>query len=65
MIINYSDQEIIKGKKSIFLAGPTPRKEDIVSWRKEAIKILEENNFDGIVYVPEYSSMKPRSGYED
>ena len=65
MIVNYSDQEIIKGKKSIFLAGPTPRKEEIVSWRKEAIKILKENNFDGIVYVPEYSSMKPRGDYED
>jgi len=25
MEINYSDQKIIKGKKSIFLAGPTPR----------------------------------------
>lgn len=48
MIVNYSDQKIIKGKKSIFLAGPTPRKEEIVSWRKEAIKILEENNFDGM-----------------
>ena len=24
MIINYSDQEVIKNKKSIFLAGPTP-----------------------------------------
>lgn len=27
MIINYSDQTIIKNKKSIFLAGPTPRDE--------------------------------------
>ena len=25
MIINYSDQEVIKDQKSIFLAGPTPR----------------------------------------
>ncbi len=25
MIINYSDQEVIRGQMSIFLAGPTPR----------------------------------------
>ena len=56
MIVNYSDQEIIKGEKSIFLAGPTPREKDIISWRNEAIKILENLGFDGIVYVPEYSS---------
>ena len=31
MIINYSDEEVIKGKKSIFLAGPTPRNQSVVS----------------------------------
>ena len=31
MKINYSDQKIIKGKKSIFLAGPTPRDNNILS----------------------------------
>lgn len=41
MIINYSDQEVIKGKKSIFLAGPTPRGENVVSWRTGACQILE------------------------
>ena len=55
MIVNYSDSDVIKTRKSIFLAGPTPRKKEIVSWRKEAIKIFEENNFDGIVYIPENS----------
>lgn len=65
MIVNYSDQEIIKGKKSIFLAGPTPRGKDIISWRNEAIKILEKLGFDGIVYVPEYSSWKPKTDYVD
>ena len=38
MIINYSDQEVIKGKKSIFLAGPTPRNESTNSWRIIALK---------------------------
>lgn len=65
MIVNYSDQDIIKGEKSIFLAGPTPREKDTISWRNEAIKILEELKFDGIVYVPEYSTWKPKADYTD
>ena len=63
MIINYSDQEILKGEKSIFLAGPTPRGENVNSWRTRACKYLEEKGFDGIVYVPEYSNWKPRGDY--
>lgn len=65
MIVNYSDQEIIKGKKSIFLAGPTPRGEQEHSWRKDACHQLEEPGFDGVVYVPEYSSWKPKEDYVD
>lgn len=65
MIINYSDQEVIKVEKSIFLAGPTPRGENVVSWRTEACKILEQLGFDGIVYVPEYSTWKPKEDYVD
>lgn len=65
MIVNYSDQEIIKGEKSIFLAGPTPRGKDIISWRNEAIKILESLGFAGLVYVLEYSNWKPKDSYVD
>lgn len=44
--------------KSIFLAGPTPRnREEQESWRPEALKELEEQGFDGVVFVPE-----PRDG---
>lgn len=53
MKVNYSDQKVIKGNNSLFLAGPTPRSIDIKTWRKEAIAILEQLGFDGIVYVPE------------
>ena len=53
MKVNYSDEQVIKGDKSIFLAGPTPRSIEIETWRKEALKILEELGYDGIVYVPE------------
>ena len=65
MIINYSDQEVIKGEKSIFLAGPTPRGENVISWRTEACDILEQLGFDGIVYVPEYSTWRPKEDYVD
>lgn len=65
MIINYSDQEVIKNKKSIFIAGPTPRSNHIESWRTIACKKLEELGFDGIVYVPEYSTWKPKEDYVD
>ena len=64
MIINYSDQEVITGKKAIFLAGPTPREERVKSWRDEACRILEEKGFDGVVYVPEYSTGKPLIDYD-
>ena len=65
MEINYSDQEVIKCKKSIFLAGPTPRNESVVSWRTEACKKLKELGFDGVVYVPEYSTWKPKADYTE
>ena len=65
MIINYSDQKIIKGQKSIFLAGPTPRGDNVESWRGNACNLLEQYGFDGIVYVPEYSSWKPKGDYVD
>ena len=65
MIRNYSDEIIIKGKKSIFLAGPTPRDENTISWRIDVCDRLENLGFDGVVYNPEYSSWKPKSSYID
>lgn len=65
MIRNYSDEIIIKGKKSIFLAGPTPRDENTVSWRIDVCDRLEKLGFDGVVYNPEYSSWVPKSNYMD
>lgn len=53
MKIIYSDQEPVFDDFCIFLAGPTPRKKEVLSWRPDAIKILEELNFNGIVFVPE------------
>lgn len=39
--------------KSLFLAGPTPRSKKTASWRPEAIGILQELRYDGVVFVPE------------
>ena len=63
MKICYSDQEVLKGEKSIFLAGPTPREEGKVSWRKYACEKLRKMGFDGIVYVPEYSTHEAKEDY--
>ena len=53
MITNYSEKEVMKGSKSIFLAGPTPRDGQTPSWRSNALSILNDLNYDGIVYIPE------------
>ena len=59
MIYTYenSEQDIndIVGP-SIFLAGPTVRYDqpNLVSWRKEAIHILEKLNFKGSIVIPEF-----------
>jgi Nucleoside 2-deoxyribosyltransferase like len=49
----YSDQEPIFDSPSIFLAGPTPRTDQIVSWRIQALQILQEMGFPGAVLIPE------------
>lgn len=40
--------------KSIFLAGPSPRKSSDPSWRLEAFDILGLLGYDGVVYAPIY-----------
>ena len=45
------------------MAGPTPREAEVASWRIDAVKKLEELGFDGVVFVPEYSTWVPKSDY--
>jgi hypothetical protein len=49
-------------KKSIFLAGPTPRDNSVKSWRNEALAELEKIGYDGVVYIPE---ARDKSYYND
>lgn len=53
MKIYYSDSATpVKVNKSLFLAGPSPRGKEAVDWRIEAVKILQELEFDGEVFIP-------------
>lgn len=52
----------IKGK-SLFLAGPIPRDENAISWKKEAIDILEKYGFSGTVLIPEKRVFVAKSNY--
>jgi len=38
--------------KSLFLAGPSPRKPEDPDWRGRALEFLEHLGYDGVVYVP-------------
>jgi hypothetical protein len=40
-------------ERSLFLAGPTPRAADVVSWRPEALATLDRLGFEGDVLAPE------------
>ena len=52
-------------EKSIFLAGPTPRSNDVKSWRDDAIQLLIENNYNGIVFIPEARNGEKYPDYDD
>lgn len=65
MEVNYSNQKCILTVNSIFLAGPTPRDEAVHSWRPYAVKLLREMGFDGVVYVPEYSTGEVLHNYDN
>ncbi len=38
---------------TIFLAGPTPRDNNAVSWRPEMIECLRKHKFEGDIFIPE------------
>lgn len=49
----YADQQPRFDGPSIFLAGPTPRRAEIASWRISALELVQQAGFPGIVMVPE------------
>lgn len=52
-------------KKSVFLVGPTPRSQDVESWRPTMLKCLEIAGYDGVVFIPERRSGVFNCLYED
>lgn len=67
MQVVYTGEEAPKTlTKSIFLAGPTPRnKQEQESWRPDALKILEDKGYDGVVFVPEDRKGEFKLEYDD
>ena len=65
-VVYTGDEAPEKFTKSIFLAGPTPRnKEEVESWRPDALKILEDKGYDGVVFVPEDKDREFKKDYDD
>src|SRR5271157_4423816 len=67
MEIVYTGEEMpAKFSKSLFLAGPTSRnKEEQESWRPDAIEILRDKGYDGLVFVPEGRDGQFKMDYDD
>lgn len=65
MDIVYANEPFPKSvRKSIFLAGPTPRGKRVESWRPWVINYLEMKGFDGHVFTPEPRDGNWRSDYQ-
>ncbi len=66
MQVVYAGEKIpTSWKKSIFLAGPTPRDKNVVSWRPEALAILQAKGYDGVIFAPENRDGQSRPNYND
>lgn len=57
MQVIYTGEEMPQSfTKSIFLAGPSLRpgqEKEMTSWRADALQILDDTGYDGVVFVPE------------
>jgi len=66
MTVVYSQEDMPKDEtKSMFLAGPVPRKEYELSWKNEALEILDSMGYNGVVYIPENRNPEQKEGNFD
>jgi len=70
MRIVYARQPFPEGnshclENSIFLAGPTPRRPEVASWRPGAIEIFRAIGFEGTLLVPEDEDGIFKGDYDD
>ncbi len=56
MNIIYAQEEIKIEGSSIFLAGPSPRNNNVKSWRPEAIELFKKYKFEGTLLLPEFET---------
>jgi len=68
MKIVYTGEEMPESfTSSIFLAGPSLRpgqEKEMESWRKDAIQILEDKGYNGIVFCPEARDQKFKENFD-
>ena len=67
MNVIYANQKLpsFQDEQIIFLVGPTPRDKHVPSWRPDAIEILRDLGYEGLVLVPEDSEGQFRREYTD
>src|ERR1700733_3883907 len=65
MHVVYADEVLGLGIPSIFLAGRTPRRPEVTSWRPAALDVLRGLGFAGTVLVPERQDWSARFSYMD
>jgi hypothetical protein len=65
MNVIHSDQPLDVRSPSLFLAGPTPRRAGVPSWRPEALAVLRRLGFAGTVLVPERRDWSVQFSYLD
>ena len=66
MKIVYTGEDApLEFEQSLFLMGPTPRSEDVESWRPRALELLKSKGYEGVVFVPEYGDCKRTETYDD
>lgn len=64
MQVVHNTESVAGNPPIIFLAGPTPRRHDVSSWRPEAIALLENIGFTGAVVVPEDRGFIGKADFE-
>jgi hypothetical protein len=65
MNIVYAGEAVARWPRSIFLAGPAPRRAEVRSWRPDALEALRALSFAGTVLVPEPRDWSAKFSYLD
>lgn len=69
MIPIHTNHDIVKvldfNKPSIFLAGPSPRSGDVISWRIMALAYFKAVGYEGQVLIPESDEWKFCLSYDN